>query len=248
MTPSASTATQHETSDRKIEASTATLPDARACIRLRLTSTHLVIDRPLSTGSSSSRCLPQGFRIHEPILSAPWSPHGRGTRVRDRHCEAISPAASRRSDRSYSLSRFDSSSDCTPAALLHAASPSRITTQRVCPPQKSDEPLLVSTSPPTKGSPLLSRPRSPSRTCRCRPTLQMSSLQRAHQPRRTYDYSWGCSLPVSPGCTCTPLGWGTPLHIASAHSPCSLGRNDKREALSLHSFGRNDKGVLSRSG
>ena len=226
MTPSASTATQPETSDRKTEALTATLPASRTCIHPCQTSTHLVIDRSPSAGSSSVRCLPPRFRTHEPTPSiSSWNP-GRDTRARDRHCEAISPAVSRQFDRSYSLSCFDSSSDRTPAAPRHAVSTSHTATLRVCPPQTSDEPLPLSTSPPTTSSPLLSRPRSPSRTCRWRPTLQMWSLQRAHQPPRTYDYSWGCSFPVSPGCTCTPLGWGTPLHIASTHSLRSLGRND----------------------
>jgi len=199
MTPSASTATQSATSDRKIEALIAILPASRACIHPRLTSTHLVIDRPLSAGSSSVRCLPQGFRIHVPALSRPSSNLDRDTPVKDRRCEAISPAASHRSDRSYSLNRFDSSSDRTPATPRHTASANRTATLRVCPPQTSDEPRPISTSPPITDSLLLSRPQSPSRTCHWRPALQMSSLQRAHRRRRTYDYSWGCSLPVSPG-------------------------------------------------
>ncbi len=218
MTPSASTTTQPESSDQKTEALTATLPASRTCIHPCQTSTHLVIDRSPSAGSSSVRCLSPRFRTHEPTLSkSSWNP-GRDTRVRDRHCEAISPAASRQSDRSCSLICFDSSSDRTPAAPRHAASTGRTTTLRVCPPQTSDELLLISISQPTTNSPPWSRRRSPSQICRCCPTLQMWSLQRAHQPRRTYIYSWGCSLPVSPGCTCTPLGWGTPLHIASARS------------------------------
>ncbi len=58
MTPSASTATLSAISHPKLVSLLAILPASQACIHPRLTSTHLVIDRPLSDDAPLGRSAP----------------------------------------------------------------------------------------------------------------------------------------------------------------------------------------------